>query len=315
MSRIANRLVPLSLLVGLIVATVALWLTGVLGEAWESLRGAYIPPLVLTVVVGMATPVVHAWRWKVVLKSVDVELSMSRAADITVSSALLNYSSPGFIGASAKAVLARRTSGVDFNKSALSIALEHSLDLTLMFGTAVLAAVLLGPSRFIAAAAGFNITTLLIAAAIGVAALVVILLIGWRFGLVTYIRDTWHTARILFLEVDRSRVALLTLLYWFLQVLVVALLFWALNIPFELINILAVATVPGLAAMVSPIPGGVGVREAVTVALTAVTTIAASSLISLALLQRVLLVGALPLSLGALRLFRWLEGRRGWLTR
>jgi len=96
----------------------------------------------------------------------------------------------------------------------------------------------------------------------------------------------------------------LTLLYWSLQVVVIGLLFWALGIDFTIIYVLGVATVPGLAGMLAPLPGGVGVREAVTVALTTVTGISAATLVTLAIAQRVLLVAALPLSLGLVRIVR-----------
>ena len=56
--------------------------------------------------------------------------------------------------------------------------------------------------------------------------------------------------------------------------------------------------------MLAPLPGGVGVKEAVTVALTTVTGISAVTLVTLALVQRVLLVAALPLSLGLVRIVR-----------
>ena len=82
---------------------------------------------------------------------------------------------------------------------------------------------------------------------------------------------------------------------------VVVLLFWALHIDIDITNALAVATLPLLAGMLAPVPGGIGAREAVTVALAAATNIGAAQLLSLAVLQRVLLVGALPLALLAVR--------------
>jgi uncharacterized membrane protein YbhN (UPF0104 family) len=64
-----------------------------------------------------------------------------------------------------------------------------------------------------------------------------------------------------------------------------------------------------LAGMLAPVPGGVGVREAVIVALTTVTGVSAGTLVTLAIIQRVLLVSALPLSLGVLRLARRIDVR------
>ena len=103
-------------------------------------------------------------------------------------------------------------------------------------------------------------------------------------------------------SVDRPLVAGLTLLYWLTQVAVVALLLWALRLPASASAVLALATLPLLAGQLAPLPGGLGAREATIVALSGATGISAAGLLGLAVLQRVLLVAALPLALAAVRL-------------
>src|SRR5690606_9535158 len=141
-----------------------------------------------------------------------------------------------------------------------------------------------------------------LAIATGVAA--VGLVIAWRLGAWTQIKRTFSAAGRLGRQVNIGAVAALTLLYWFLQVVVVGLMCWALGIHFAVLDVLARAAVPGLAGMLAPVPGGVGVREAAIVALAAVTDATTATLVTLAIVQRVLLVAALPLALGALRLAR-----------
>jgi uncharacterized membrane protein YbhN (UPF0104 family) len=94
----------------------------------------------------------------------------------------------------------------------------------------------------------------------------------------------------------------LTLLYWLVQVAVVALLLWALRLPESARTVLALATLPLLAGQLAPLPGGIGAREATIVALAGATGVSATGLLGLAVLQRVLLVAALPLALALLRL-------------
>lgn len=304
MKRVRNNLTGIVFLVGLVVAVAVLWFTGVLSDTWEGVTGANPVALVLVVLVGMASPLVHAWRWKVVMRSLDVELSLGEACDITVSSALVNYASPGFVGASAKAVLANQTRQVPYSSSALSIGFEHALDLGLMATSAGIVILIIGPSAFRDAAspleglASFGVI-LGVLAIIAVAAV-----LAWRFGALRYVVSLAETARRLGRQVNPWAVGGLTLLYWFLQVVVSGLMFWALDIDFIVIDVLAVVTVPGLAGMLAPLPGGVGVREAVTVALTTVTGISAATLVTLAIVQRVLLIASLPLALGVVRLVR-----------
>ena len=77
-----------------------------------------------------------------------------------------------------------------------------------------------------------------------------------------------------------------------------------LRLPGGLTTLLVLTTLPLLAGQVVPLPGGVGAREATIVALSGVTGASATGLLGLAVLQRVLLVAALPLALGLLRLAR-----------
>src|SRR5690606_9488012 len=108
-------------------------------------------------------------------------------------------------------------------------------------------------------------------------------------------------------EVNWATVGSLTLLYWVAQVVVVWLLLWSLRLPAGPGTVLALGTLPLLTGQLAPVPGGVGVREATMVALAGVTGVSAAGMLGLAVLQRVLLVAALPLSLLALRLARFAE--------
>ncbi len=110
--------------------------------------------------------------------------------------------------------------------------------------------------------------------------------------------------RLLGRRVDRLPVVGLTLVYWLAQALVVALLLWSLRLPLTLSTWLPLSTLPLMAGQVVPLPGGIGAREATIVALSRATGTSAASLLGLAVLQRVLLVAALPLSLALVRLGR-----------
>jgi uncharacterized membrane protein YbhN (UPF0104 family) len=294
-------LVPAAFWLGLLLAALALWLSGQAGSAWGHVREARLLPLVLVVLAGMLLPVIHARRWQLVMRALGTDLSPRLAADLTVSASLVNYAGPGYLGAPAKAFLANRSANAPYRRSLLSMAFEQGLDFLVLLAGSALAILLLGPNRLGALLPGGDPMLQALVAGGAVTLLVLLAALGRR-----RIARAWDRIREAFRtlagRIDRRAVVLLTLAYWLAQVAVVALLLWALRLPLTLTTVLALATLPLLAGQVAPLPGGVGAREAAIVALSGATGATASGLLGLAVLQRVLLVAALPLSLGALRL-------------
>ncbi|MBA2451812.1 MAG: flippase-like domain-containing protein [Chloroflexia bacterium] len=300
----ARLVVPVAFWVGLAAALLVLWLSGQAGDAWRSLSGARVELLIVIVVIGMALPVIHAWRWRVIMAALGHSLAASTAAGLTVSASLINYATPGFLGAPAKAILANRAEKIPMGRSLVAIALEQGLDFLLLVFSSALVVLYIGPARF---SGLLSLGGWLPSPAIGVAfvalAVVILGVIGReRVARVAgRIRGAFAQARD---HVSWGAVVGLTLLYWLAQVAVVGVLLWALRLPVDPAMVLALGTLPLLAGQLAPVPGGVGVREATMVALSGVTGVGAASLLGLAVLQRVLLVAALPLSLLAIRVAR-----------
>jgi glycosyltransferase 2 family protein len=310
MSARSRLITPIVFWVGLISALVVLWWSGQAGEAWRTIDGARIVPMALVVGIGMALPVIHAWRWRNVMDALGHRLSISVAAGLTVSASLVNYATPGFLGAPAKAILANRSEAVPVRRSLVAIALEQGLDFLLLVAGSLLIVVVLGPAQFSGLLSlGGWLPSPLVGLAIGLVAFLVIVLLGReRIAKVARrIAGAFSEAR---QSVSWPVVAGLTIVYWVAQVMVVWLLLWSLNLPADPLTVLALGTLPLLAGQLAPVPGGVGVREATMVALSGVTGVSAAGLLGLAVLQRVLLVAALPLSLLAVRLVRATGGAR-----
>ena len=304
MSLLKSRyLVPGAFWLGLGAALLALWLSGQAGAAWQTVRDARVVPLLLVIVVGVALPVIHALRWQHVMRALGTDIPASLAADLTVSSSLFNYASPGFLGAPAKAFLANRSLQAPYPRTLLSMAFEQGLDFLVLLIASVVALLVLDRGSFNDFLPDMRRSTQLLLA-IGVFAIVVFVVITSRRRVSRVLQRIAGAFQELWGKVDRRFVAMLTLLYWLAQVVVVALLLWALALPLTITGVLALATLPLLAGQVVPLPGGVGAREAAIVALAGATGASATSLLGLAVLQRVLLVAALPLSLGIVRLAR-----------
>ncbi len=304
MSDSSRWLTPVVFWVGLLIAALVLWLSGQAGAAVETLRGARIWPMVGVLGLGMSLPVIHAWRWQQVIAALGSRLPLHTAAGLTVSASLVNYATPGFLGAPAKAILANRSDGVPIRKSLVSIVLEQGLDFLLLVVGSGLVILLLGPSRFdeLLSLGGW-LPSPYLGLAIAAAGAVIVLLSG-RSRIANIRRKIAEAVHEVREEVRWPAVWVLTFAYWAVQVLVIWVLLWALRLPADPLSVLALGTLPLLAGQLAPVPGGVGVREATMVALTGVSGIPTADLLGLAILQRVLLVVALPLSLLALRVIR-----------
>ena len=310
MTERSRLLTPAIFWIGLIAAVVALWLSGQAAEARESLRGARIAPLVAVIFVGMALPVIHAGRWRDVMAALGHRIGIASAAGLTVSASLVNYATPGFLGAPAKAILANRSEGIPVRRSLVSIALEQGLDFLLLVAGSALIVLYLGPGRFSELLSlGGWLPSPEVGLLIGLALFLPLVVVG-RQRIVRVASRIGAAFREVRDEVNWTVVGGLTLLYWLAQVLVVWLLLWSLRLPADPATVLALGTLPLLTGQLAPVPGGVGVREATMVALSGVTGVSAAGLLGLAVLQRVLLVAALPLSLVALRLVRTAGGAR-----
>jgi uncharacterized membrane protein YbhN (UPF0104 family) len=293
---------PVVFWLGLVAAVVVLWWSGQAGSAWEQAREARLAPLLLVLALGMTLPVVHARRWVALLRGLETHVPVRVAAELTVSASLVNYASPGYLGAPAKAVLANQAARVPYGRSAVTMAVEQGLDfLVLLLGSA-LALLVIGPALLddLRPSGPVSGTALLLVALVVALCVAGAALLRERvFRLVARVVTAF---RALGRGVDHTLVGGLTLLYWLLQVAVVALLLWALRLPESARTVLALATLPLLAGQLAPLPGGIGAREAVIVALAGATGVSATGLLGLAVLQRVLLVASLPLALATLRL-------------
>lgn len=303
-SRLSRLLVPALFWLGLIGAGLALWLSGQAGEAWDTIRTAHTLPLVGVVLLGMLLPLLHALRWRVEMRALGIDVPAAAAADITVTSSLLNYASPGYLGAPAKAFLAQRTVGAPYTSSAVTMAFEQGLDFLVLVLASALVLLWLGPGMLDELSPTLDLSALQVVLLAGLAVLgllAVVLVLRRAQRIVGRIRAAFST---LGKQVDRRQVALLTLLYWLAQVAVVGLLLYAVGLPAGLRETLALSTLPLLLGQIAPLPGGVGAREATMVALARPLAISSSPLLAMAVLQRVLLVAALPLALALVRLAR-----------
>jgi len=304
----ARRLLPLVVWGSIALGVLALVLSGDLGAMTSALVDADPRLVALLLVVALALPVVHARRWQVMLRSVGHDLSLGAAVDLTISSTMINYAAPGYLWSPAKGMLARQMYGVGLGRSVPTLAAEQVLDaLALLLGTAA-GLLLAGPtiSRQIAErvdAPSFG--TVLIAAGALVVVVVASVYAALRFGR-RFVRSSIDAGRLL--ARDRSLrlpVIGLTVARWLLDTLAIWLAAKAVGVSLGLSALILISNLPLLIGVISPMPGGIGFREGAMAAVASALVIPVAAILAAAILHRAVLVLALPLVAGLIRVRRW----------
>jgi uncharacterized protein (TIRG00374 family) len=146
---------------------------------------------------------------------------------------------------------------------------------------------------------------LLIAA--GALALVIIagIYATFRFGR-RFLRSSLDAGRLL--AQDRSLrlpVTGLTVARWLLDTLAIWLAAKAVGVSLGLSALILISNLPLLVGVISPMPGGIGFREGAMAAVAGALAIPVAAILAAAILHRAVLILALPLVAGLIRLRRW----------
>lgn len=261
-------------------------------------------PLLL---IGMVLPVAHARRWQIMLRSLDHDLSLDSAIDLTISSTMINYAAPGYLWSPAKGMLARQMFGIGLGRSVPTLAIEQVLDALALVAGTIVGLALAGPEistatfdRLHAPTSTTIIVTLVVTVAIVLLALYLFRRYASRF---------WSTIveASKLLAKDRSlRVPVLglTVARWVLDTGAIWLAAKAVGISLGISSLVLISNLPLLVGLLSPMPGGVGFREGAMAGVAGVLTLTVSVILAAAVLNRAVMVLSLPLVFGLTRLRR-----------
>ncbi len=264
------------------------------GLALATLQVANPVLLLLALLPASVAPVAHAWRWKRMLLVLGQTLPLRSALGATVAATVANYAAPGYAWAPVKGLVARQAYGVGLLRSAPTLVIEQALDAAMLvvgagFGF-VLAPGLVG---------GWSLRPPF--AALGVAVLVgaalAALVVGGRRR-----HPRFSVLRSSGYQLLRARslypwLASLSLLRWVADLASFWLVAAALGLRLEFGRLLVLTNLPALAGMVSPVPGGLGIREGSVLAAGSALGLSAGTLALVALLHRTVLLAGLPLAL------------------
>lgn len=301
---------PVIFVGSIILAVMVLAWQGTLGKvaaAADTLEWRQAVPAMLLYSVGLG---MLAARWHALVRMAGGGASPPVSAEVFLTSVVVNYAAPIGLAVPARAALSRRDLGLTTHGSAAVVLWEALLDLGALAAVGGLWLVLggLDAARLLAEQGkgwALSLAALLILAGLlGAAA------IGFSRRVRERLRRFAGDA--ISLPARRPRPAMcaaaLTVAFWALQLAIMSGLLASTGIAPTPLMVLGLMGWPMFIGMVSPVPGGAGVREALMVAVAGFARVDGAAVLLAALLYRMALFVSLPVIYALARLWRSRSG-------
>ncbi|MDQ3513087.1 MAG: flippase-like domain-containing protein [Chloroflexota bacterium] len=291
-----------------LVGLVVLWRQGALGDVGSAVRSAD-PFLVvagfLLYLLGLA---LLSSRWHLLVILTHGRSDPARAAEAFLTSVVINYAAPIGLAVPARAALTKRALGLSVAETGAVAFWEIVADvlvlgaiaavwLLLVLGRASVVVDAVGPAGPWVAGAmvGSGVVAATVALGVGPVRRRVAKVAGGAWG---YPRRRPGLAGV---------ILAVTAAYWVAQAITLAIFLVAFGVGVSPVLLTGLTGLPVLAGMLSPVPGGAGVREALMVAVARVHGADEAAVLVAALAYRVALFAAIPVLYGLVRL--WLVRR------
>jgi len=296
-----------------VLAVIVLWWQGQIQEILDIIADASLTPLLIAAPIYVASLWLLCYRWHMLVRMAQGWSDLPRASEAFLTSVVINYAAPVGLAVPSRAALTKRALGLDAHATGTIALWEIGADVLVLGAGTVLWMVLADGS---VTAVGSELSAsadryrLLLGAiiALGVIASLVLLRTPRRRRKLVGLASTIAVA-----PKQRPREAAyalgVTTMYWVVQGVVLALLVRAMHIatPFEFI--LGLTSLPILVGMLSPIPGGAVVREALMYVVARLADVPGGEVVAAAVLYRMALFGAIPILYALTRL--WIARRDG----
>ncbi|MCA9834989.1 MAG: flippase-like domain-containing protein [Thermomicrobiales bacterium] len=311
--KLLNIPTPLIFAICIVAATLLLWWQGALAELWEVVREANTTQLLIATPIYVASLWLLAVRWHQLVQMAQGWSDLPRAAEAFLTSIVINYAAPVGLAVPSRAALTKRALGLDGHATGVVALWEIGMDVIVLgFGTLVWLIMAQGSTSAVASELEDNASRYQSVALLLVAVVLVLLIFFFRKAeqrrrAINFIR------RILVSPLQRPREAALALasttIYWIVQGVVLALLVNAMGVDTTFELILGLTTLPMLVGMLSPIPGGAVVREAMMYVVARLAGVPGAEVVAAAVIYRMALFLAIPILYGITRI--WLTKRDG----
>jgi len=297
--------------ISIVLAMVLLWFQGALRDVVHAMADADLGLLILAAPIYIASLWLLCYRWHVLVRMAQGRSDLPRAAEAFLTSVVINYAAPIGLAVPSRAALTKRALGLDARATGTIALWEIAVDaLVLGAGTLLWFGLAEGSVNEVRAELAKSIA-LYAVAAIAIIGGVLVAALWFMRTAPKRQRIMSSLRRIVMAPKERPAEALLALLvttiYWVTQGLVIGMLVRALGVSTSFEFILGLTSLPILVGMLSPIPGGAVVREALMYVVARLAGEPGDQVVAAALIYRFALFAAIPiLYLGT----RWVISRR-----
>jgi uncharacterized protein (TIRG00374 family) len=300
---------PIIFSVAAALAVLLLWRQGGLVEIMGSMRNVHPGRLAAILLVYAGSILLLGVRWHALVRMAGGAPHWTSSAEVFLTSVIVNYAAPIGLAVPTRAALTVRDLELSPSQSGAVVGWEAALDVVAL--SAISAAwLILGGSELVQTMT-VDGRVLVFIAMIGVLGAV-----AMRFASrSTAIRSriTPFAGRMLSSPAEHPVLALvaiaLTAGFWITQLGIMAALLALFGVSVSLQLLLGIMGVPVLVGMLSPVPGGAGVREALMAAAARLGGTPAGPVVLAAVAYRLALFLVTPLVWGAVRLARAVANR------
>jgi glycosyltransferase 2 family protein len=292
------------------LAVLLLWRQGRLDEIMGSMRDVHPGRVAAILLVYAGSILLLSVRWHALVRMAGGAPHWTSSAEVFLTSVIVNYAAPIGLAVPTRAALTVRDLELSPSQSGAVVGWEAALDVVAL--SAISAAwLILGGSELVQTMT-VDGRVLVFIAMIGVLGAVAMRVASRSTAIRSRIAP--FAGRMLSSPAEHPVLALvaiaLTAGFWITQLGIMAALLAVFGVSVSLPLLLGIMGVPVLVGMLSPVPGGAGVREALMAAAARLGGAPAGPVVLAAVAYRLALFLVTPLVWGAVRLARAVANRR-----
>ncbi|MCC6790234.1 MAG: flippase-like domain-containing protein [Thermomicrobiales bacterium] len=308
--RVSRIPTPLIFAASVAIALGLLWREGSLSDVGGALRKADPLTIVAGLLLYLAGLALLCLRWDQLVRMVKGVSNLPRASEAFLTSVVINYAAPIGLAVPSRAALTKRALGLNAAETGAVALWEVAVDVLILAGFSLVWLLLGGrDADILPETSGTErlLVVLAVLAGVAIATTAALLIAHRKPGL--WLKMTTMSKSIATFPakrpIDAALSVAITAIYWAGQAAVIWLLLRALDVDPSVTLALGLTSLPILVGMLSPVPGGAGIREALMLAVARAHNADSAAVLLAALTYRIALFASIPVLYAAVRL--WLN--------
>lgn len=286
---------PVIFLGSIAIAVIVLWRSGDVGSVVDSLRDADPMLLMLGAVLYLVGLFLLCVRWHSLVIMIHGESHFGRAGEAFLTSVVINYAAPVGLAVPSRAALTKRALGLSLMETSAIALWEVGADVIVL---AIGSLIWLLTGGWQESNVSLGDVSPIVIIAVVLAGLVGMVALG---VLARSVRTATIRHRIRAVLVypfqspgQASLTLVISIVYWIIQAIVLAIMLNALDVEPKPLLVLGITALPILVGMLSPLPGGAGIRETLMGGIARIHGAAVSPTIFAAVAYRLALFASIP---------------------